>query len=286
MLLVTIAGCALWDGGGGFVSSALGRLAIDDQSSRIERANKLPAAPVPPNGIHLDVTFVERPAGDPLLGSALWSEIGQVGAVGSENKESLSRYGFRVGHASSKPPRALERLLGMKSEFSDELDAVNRKSLMTRRMILPEGSDREVQTSEFYPDCTLELPLPAGVSTRNYENARCVLRVTPRKLQENWIRVDFLPEIHYGENKWRAVMIDNAWQGRTSQEVERLYPLQFSVDLNLGEMAVITGDRADPASVGQHFFFVQSGKDWGAQRILVVRFSELARGTSVYSQQE
>jgi hypothetical protein len=79
-------------------------------------------------------------------------------------------------------------------------------------------------------------------------------------------------------------MVDNGWQGRTSQEIEPLYPLQFSVELNLGEMAVVTGDGADPESIGQHFFFVRGADDWNYQRILVVRFGKIARATPVYAE--
>ena len=282
VLIVATGGCALFDTG--LFTAMWQDFSINDHGSTVVPGEKLPVPPTPPNAITLEVMIVERAVGDPLLETRLWDEVEQVGAVAPEVQGVLTEHGFRVGHCSSKPPRALEKLLGLKSEFADEWEKVQSENLLTRRIVLPAGANREIQTSEFYADLSADVPLPAGVRGRAYHNARCVLRIVPRKLQDNWIRVEFLPEIHYGEQLWRPMMIDNSWQARTSQEIEPLYPIKFSVDLNVGEIAVIGGIASQPDdSIGKHFFQVRSDDKWRTQRLLVIRFSDMSRAKSTYA---
>src|SRR5262245_59515094 len=67
---------------------------------------------VPPRQfIELDVYFVDRLIGDPLIGEGLWSSLFAVTAVSPEVREQLTQDGFRFAMSPSRPPRTLQTLM-------------------------------------------------------------------------------------------------------------------------------------------------------------------------------
>lgn len=245
-------------------------------TSTNDAAADSPLRPIPTsrNALELEIVFAERPVGDPLLGSALWDEIDEL-TIQPELRRSLRRHGFLTGVCGAAPPRALQSLLGLVWDVPDE-----DKRLVGRRIVLPSGGQTDIPTSYYRAEREIAVPVAgsAEMQLRAFPNGRCVLTVRAEHLQEGFARVEFLPEIHFGELINRPTATATDWQYQARQKVERLYDQRFSVDLNIGEMAVVTTDAADPQSLGHHFFVV-SGDDGGErkiQRVLVVRLAGMA----------
>lgn len=268
VLLLSAVGCALFQ-----------------DSSRLEakKAAGLPPIPTSRDAIQLEIVFVERPVDDPLLGSLLWRQIDQVSALSPEKRSILRGNGFQIGHVSSNPPRPLQTLLGLTTEISDsETDEARR--MVGRRIVLQSGAATEVQTSDLYPACSISIASDEGVETQEFEYVRCVFRVFVERMQDGWAKLEFLPEIHHDAARLRATATDSNWQLRSRQEIEKLYGHRFSMELNVGEMAVLTAEQGAALGSLGRCFFVGAEPSADKQRLLVIRLADMKKVDPVYAE--
>ncbi|HUG90875.1 MAG TPA: hypothetical protein VML55_08585 [Planctomycetaceae bacterium] len=244
------------------------------QASEPTTRSLLGEVPVSRDAIELEILFVERPLGDPLLGGALWDEVDEV-TIPLPQRRSLRAHGFLTGVTGKAPPRALETLLGRSWDVPDD-----KKRIAGHRIAVPSGGEYEVPTNYYSPERTINVPLPeGGTGDRSYENCRGVMRLRAYRLQDGFARLEFVPEIHHGPivNRYSATPAE--WRYSAGQKVERLYGQRFSVDLNIGEFALVSTNLSDPDSVGHHFFVVSDddGDDRTIHRLLIVRLSGMAK---------
>lgn len=272
-LSVAACGCSVFDGVGHLFGKRSGRSS--------SRASGLPPIPTSRDAVQLEVMFVERPAGDSLLGESLWNEVDQVGTLTPETQKALRKNGFQIGLTGSAPPQALEQLLGLKSEFSTG-NGEQSKKLVGRRIVLASGAETEIQTGDVFPRCSVDVEGPNGTETKEFKNVRFVFRLKVEREQDGWARLEFLPEIHHGGNQFRRVATKFGWEHRTSQDIYPLYSQRFSLVLNMAEMAIVSADNdAKPQSVGRHFCFSQNSN---TQRLLIVRLASMTRSDPVYAE--
>jgi hypothetical protein len=275
------AGCALLDAGSLLVSA-------DTPATPAAGHALLQKIPAARDAVVLEVVFIERPAGDPLLGPTLWREVDEIASIDLSVRRSLERNGLRVGRVGANPPRALQTLLGMAGEIGTGLGgAGDEKRLVARRVTLPSGGQTEVTASDARLVRSVTV-LGAGgqPETESYENARCVFRIHARKLQEGWARVEFLPEIHHDQVANRLTLTAAGAQWRPSQKVDRLYDERFAMDLNIGEMVLVTcggPDGGPEGGLGENFFR-STNEDHDLQRMLVVRLVDLNRTEPVFAE--
>ena len=245
----------------------------EDAVSQAEsRRPSLPPIRAGQNAIQLEVLFVERPADDPLLGPLLWREIDQIGAIPAETRELLHQNGFRVGHVGSSLPPTVQTLLGIvgKEDVGDNADA---KPLIGSRKCLPPGMDTEVQTGEERESCRVRIVQGEQAQSHEYQFARSLFRMKSARLQDGWVRIDFQPEIHHGENRVRHTPTDEGWAYRSRQNVDARHAHQFSLTMNVGEMAIITAAPDQPDSMGD-LFFCRDDHGIKKQRVLIVRVAD------------
>tara|TARA_R110002095_G_scaffold34_2_gene122 strand:- start:8995 stop:9879 length:885 start_codon:yes stop_codon:yes gene_type:complete len=275
ILVVKLTGCALMEEG-----AVLGLRKYADKRT----VNKLPAIPVSQDAMQVEIVFIERPVSDPLLGSILWNEIDEVGAIELMDQENLNQNGFRVGHVSSVPPMALQTLLGLKSDLGGVGKQDESLLLSGRRLMLRSGVPTDIITSGFYDKCSLKLfneDDDGQLEMKEYEQAQCVMRVKAHKVQDGWARLEFIPEMHYGAQQLRRTPTNIGWQFENRQNTTPLYKQKFEVTLNVGEMTVITAtDNVTPDSAGHLFFRGEESKS-GIQKILVVRLSNMSKMDAV-----
>ena len=244
----------------------------EDAVSKVEsRRPMLPPIRAAQNAIQLEVLFVERPADDPLLGPMLWREIDQIAAIPAETRELLQQNGFRVGHVGSSLPPTVQTLLGLVG--AGESDNANSKPLVGNRKILPPGIDTEVQTSEERESCQLKIVQGDQVKLHEYQSARSLFRLKSARLQDGWVRIDFQPEIHYGDNRVRHTPTEEGWAYRSRQNVDARHAHQFSLTMNVGEMAIITAAPDQPETMGD-LFFCRDDHGIKRQRVLIVRVAD------------
>ncbi len=247
---------------------------LDDRTE--EPPLELPRMVAPRDSVQLDVLFIDRPQNDALLTDTLWREIDQIAGRPAAERRQLKRHGWRVGHASSQPPRALEELLKLSSEqeFHDPS-----QRLIGRRIALATGTDFPIDVTETLTELRIRVSDTADV--RSYSDAKCVLRTRLERQQDGWVKLHFLPELHHGKAWLRPVATSQDWTRRRQQNIEPLYDQQFSLSLNLGEMAVITAESSGAETTGSAFF--RSLDETGRlQRMIVVRVADMRRLTPVY----
>jgi hypothetical protein len=268
-----LGGCSLFSAGAGFFGD--GSEHVSGKAPAGNSANLLPPIPIPPDAIQIEVIRVERPVGDPLLGPRLWDEMAPASSLSAEERDLLRRHGFRVGTVCAAPPRALQSLLELGADGKQSFIDHEQKRFSARFAILA-GTRGEIFSSAVYPECTLKVPTLDGEKTESFKQARFILSVTAKRLQEGWARLDVLPEIHHGEMTLRRDATPGGFQARTGQEIVPLYGQRFSVALAKGEMAVLTADAPESDNLGRRFF-VGSDQEGRVQRLLLVRLLDMEK---------
>jgi hypothetical protein len=104
----------------------------------------------------------------------------------------------------------------------------------------------------------------------------CTFKAAAEKLQEGWVKVAFIPEILYGEDRVRPVATDQGWESRGGQKIETYYDQEFTLELNTGEFVVMGMADEKPGSLGELFFrgWDPTGK---FQRVMIVRLAGMQR---------
>lgn len=228
------------------------------------------------DAVQLEIVFAERPLDDPLMGESLWNDLDQVGAVESSMRSKLESHGIRVGHCGATPPHALQTLLGLKAQIVEFGPGSDTKLLTGQRVGLPSGDDYEIQASPIYEKCSVRLDPEDDTRTRDFETARCVLRLNAERLQDGWVQLYVQPEIHHGAHRLRRVVTNGGFALRQTQQVVPVYALRFPMELSVHEMAVI-GFEPSPANTLGHHFFVGNDDEAQLQRLIVVRIAGLTR---------
>lgn len=241
----------------------------------------LPNIQVPPDSMQLEVLFVERPVGDRLMGDSLWTEVDTNLNMEPEEQRDLARNGFLVGVAGSHPPVALQQLLEMRAkpkagEVTVAPDA--EQGLQGNRFYLQSGAETQIQLGdEPYEDFWFNLFATHGdrdPSLKTYHGARCVYRVSVRREQRGWARLEFVPEIHHGMDQLRPAAGADQWELKSQPNIEKLYAQRFTVILNTGDMVLVTGRTDLTGTAGQRFFTGPEGQD-GIQRMMIVRLAQM-----------
>jgi hypothetical protein len=236
------------------------------------------------DALQIDVVFVERPLGDPLLGKTLWNDVDQVAGFDSTELDGLKQLGILIGNSGQNPCPALERML---RETADPLEAEavrNCMPLKKQTFCLRNAETCSIETNAL-AKCTVELPLYTGSKEKTYENFKSVLRLTALRVQDGWARLEFAPEIHHGVDRLRPMVANGGWQSREGQETDVL-PQRFSLKLHVGEIAVMTTAPEKPRSFGHNAFVREDATVGPLQRLLVVRLSNMSRVDPVYSTSE
>jgi len=247
-----------------------------------------PENPLPPlrparDAMQIEIVFVERPVGDPLLGNRLWSDIDKLAVAGDE-LDSLKRLGLRVGNAGMTPCPALEQMLELTGDPVEKSESKTRPPVQT--IFLSPSGESPIETNS-RTKCTVDVPTLAGVKEKTYENFKSELRMTAHRLQDGWARLEFVPEIHFGVQRVRPIpsAAGSEWEPKDTQEVDSLMTQKFSVKLQVGEMVLITTDAAGkPHSFGHQAFVKEDPQRDPIQRVLVVRLANMSRIDPVYSQ--
>jgi hypothetical protein len=269
---VVASGCALFDR----TASVLYRSAAKPFSDR----NVLPPIQTSREAMQFEIVFAERPAGDRLLGSTLWQEIDQVGCISADDRKSLAEFGLRVGNAGSSLSPALERLLRMTAKQVND-DGGDNRGLRGRKIYLLSGAEDLIPTGPIR-NATISVPTPGGTTTKEYPDATAVFRIKAHRVQDGWVRLEFQPEIHHGASIMRTVPSKDGFATTFSRNIDPFSNCRFSVDLHVGEVAVISADGSDPQSLGNCCFVADDGQGNKTQRVLAVRLTNMAKADAVY----
>jgi len=93
-------------------------------------------------------------------------------------------------------------------------------------------------------------------------------------LQDGWVKLHFLPEIHHASQSLRRIATEEGWQFQNGQKELPIYDQKFSLMLNKGEVAVISAAEHRPGSLG-HAMFIGDGQDDQIQKVIVLRLVDI-----------
>lgn len=264
---VGAAGCQFWKSDGDSEQLTWRQVFGSDGPKIVD------AARAPVETIVLSVAHAEQPLSDISMVDLLYREVDQIGALDAETRRSLEDNGIRVGVTGPNPPRSLQSMLDVSTRARSQQND-GRQLPTGQRVPIVAGQPTTILAGDAYESCEVRIPRGSTPETRVFENVRCMFRVEAEKLQDGWVRLDFLPEIHHGSQALRRVPVDDQWSIRNTQKVEPLYSQKFSLTLSEGEMAVITATHPSPGTLG-HTFFIGDGLDDHLQQILVIRVDDI-----------
>jgi len=244
----------------------------------VVKKNPLPAIVESRETVELEVYFVDRRIGDPLIGESLWSSLSSITAVTSENRAHLAEDGFRFGMASSRPPRALQSLL----RLSDEQDPTRR--VVPHRYTVPSGQETLLVISKVPDGTPLVRKSDDGVKTTELNQAQCLLRVNTQCMDDSWTRLTITPEIRHGASTLRPVATDQNWQYHEGQQVLPFYQHRLSAELNSGEVVVLGLNPTQPDGLAACFF--RSDVSSGIERLILIRVGEIRKVNPVRSENQ
>ncbi|MFN9718798.1 MAG: hypothetical protein ACK58L_08905, partial [Planctomycetota bacterium] len=217
-----------------------------------------------------------RPLNDAKIRRLVWEELDESGIMAPDLRLQLNKNGFRVGVAANSSPWALQSLAqdAMAARRKDDLQ--NAPTMM--QMGVGGASFSLIQGGKSFVEVqtdldSLKLPLnqiPELASLRDRSNLKCTFEVTVAELNDEWVMLNLIPQIHSGTLSQRLSYEGNSEQLPIRQNMLPLYEHQFNVKLLSGEVAVLGLHDAGKWNLGRLFFQPESGSS-GAEKILMLR---------------
>ena len=259
---MSVCGCAIWPKPSSVTEEVVAEQPVPE---RIHR-----------DTITLDIALVDRSITDPLLGKTLWDDVDEIGAIDPLAREILNKNGFRIGVAGSSMPPTLQTLLDTEEKHGGDRPA------NIPPVTLFAGGDTLISARTNIEHCSIREAHRETAQQREFTNATCMLRVKVRKLQEGWAKLEFTPEIHYGQMSLRHQAKASGWEFKNSQRILPLYNQKFDITLNEGEIAVIsaTDDQLRADSVGNRYFVDDAHE---LRRLIVIRLGGMGEVEGVSS---
>ncbi|HUG18335.1 MAG TPA: hypothetical protein VMM56_05120, partial [Planctomycetaceae bacterium] len=131
-----------------------------------------------------------------------------------------------------------------------------------------------LSTGVDYERIEIKIPRGSRQETVTYESASCRFRIEVAKVQDGWVNLRFVPEIHHGAQALRTVPTEQGWSYNERKNVDPIYSQQFTLMLHKGEIALMTATNDTPGSLG-YAYFIGDGNDDRMQRVVVIRLEEV-----------
>ena len=246
-----------------------------------EEGESLLAPPcMPSDSCTLDVFFVRCEFGDPQSNEELWQAVDEQ-HFSPELRQRLQANGFRVGVVGGQVPVALSELLelGNKPPPTGGANQVSIADLqeeprVTRsHLSIRSGLRKEIVASSIYDQLTAIVCESGQLGGQTYAKAQAVLAVKTFPLGDGRVRLELVPELHYGEPRKRWVGSQGMWRLEPGRPRRVFDQMALSATLSPGSMLVLTSLPRLPGSLGHHFFTTEENGRL-RQKLLVVRLSQ------------
>jgi hypothetical protein len=232
-----------------------------------------------PDSVALEIFFIRVPLGDAEVNGKLWNEIDEQ-PLAPDLRERLARNGFRAGLLGGQVPDELAKLLeladkpvptgqveGVKVE---QMDAEPR--VVRRRLQLRTGQRSEILASSVYPQLPVLVYAAGQLSGQTYDDAQGVFAAKSFPQPDGRVRLELVPELHYGQPRQRWVGGQGMGRLDTSRAKQIYDDMTLTADLSPGAMLVLTSLPNRSGSLGHHFF-TQSDPRL-EQKLLLVRLAQ------------
>ena len=233
-----------------------------------------------PDSVVLDVFFIRIPFDDPEANGPLWAEIDEQHFPAGLRRR-LVRNGFRAGLVGGQIPVGLSQLLELgdkpvpsgASNQTNLGDFSSEPRVLRRHLQLRAGRRSEIVTSGVHDELPVLIADPDGLRGQTYSKAQGVLAVKAFSERDGRVRLDLVPELHYGESQQRYVGTQGALRLEAGRPRRAFDPMAVSATLAPGHMLVLSSLPSRPGSLGHHFFTQESGGQL-EQKLLVIRLAQ------------
>lgn len=236
----------------------------------------LTPASMAPESSALEVFFVRCPMGDRRANDMLWEQVDEQ-CLPAEVRIQLTRNGFRAGLIGGQIPDGLSKLLDLaKSPTEGSADRLQGAELqeepqvIRRHLQVRPGVRQEIITSEVYDELPVLVSDAGQLAGQTYQQAQGMLALKTANVLDGRVRLELLPEIHYGQQRQRWVAGQGMYRLEAGRERRVFDSLAVSTSLARGQMFVMTCLANRPGSIGYHFFCDKRGGRCD-QKLLVVR---------------
>ncbi len=235
-----------------------------------QTAVKSPLKPLvaPRQAITLEVYFIDRRIGDPLIGETLWDSLHSVSSIDPETRRRLRDDGFRVAMSAARPPRALQVLMAL----SDENDPT-RRAVVQHYMIPSEQETWIVCRQVENGTSVTRRPLEGGARTFEVNQGQAIFKVKASRVEDGWANLVIIPEIQHGQSSLKPTATSTEWTLRDRRQAITLFEDRLSAELNVGEILVVGMTDDGAGKLASHFF--HSDKSNGLQRLMMIRIADM-----------
>jgi hypothetical protein len=143
-----------------------------------------------------------------------------------------------------------------------------------RRVLQLRAAKRgEILVSGLYESLPLLENTNGHLRGKPYPNGQGLLSVKSYPQPDGRVRLDLLPELHYGEPKINYVGDHGIIRLETGRSKKVFEQLALSATLSAGEMLLVTSLPQRPGSAG-HYFFTEQTNGALEQKLLIIRLAQ------------
>ena len=235
----------------------------------------------PPDSVALEIFFIRVPFGQPGANQTLWQQVDEQ-QLPTDLRRRLAENGFRAGLISSQPPEVLSKLMELKDKPAPSPDKVSRLKIaemdqeprVVRRFLqLRSGKRSEIVASDVYDELPVLTREPGGVCGRTYPKAQGLLALQALPEADGRVRLDLVPEVHYGETRQRYVGDGAALLLEAGRARKVFDELTITAVLPPGHMLLISSLDTRPGSLAHQFFTCKSNGRL-EQKLLLIRLAQ------------
>lgn len=236
-------------------------------------------AQMSPDSVVLDMFFVRFPFGDPGVNEKLWEEIDEQ-QFAPDLRERLARNGFRVGLITGQMPVQLSKLMELSGKSAaigeaqeTKISDLGAEPRVTRRHLqVRAGQPSIIEASNIYPELPVFVYKSGQLSGRTFSQAQGIFEARTFPQPDGRVRLELVPELHYGQAKPRWVGNQGVLKLETNRPKEIYDDMIVAADLPAGAMLILSSLPNRPGSLGDQFF--TSGDGLREQKLLIVRLSQ------------
>ena len=139
----------------------------------------------------------------------------------------------------------------------EQLDAEPR--VVRRHLQLRAGQRSEILASAVYPQLPVLVYAAGQLSGQTYDDAQGVFAVKSFPQPDGRVRLELVPELHYGQPRQRWVGSQGMLRLETGRAKQVYDDMTLTADLSPGAMLVLSSLPNRPGSLGHHFFTQSDG---------------------------
>lgn len=220
------------------------------------------------DAIALEVYFLDRRRGDPIIGDTLWESLHSVSSMDAATRKRLTGDGFRIGMSAARPPRPLQVLMNL----SDENDPTRRSEVRSYMVFSDHQTLVACRQIEDGTNIT-RIPLEGATQSFVVRDGLAVFNIQVSRVEDGWAKLVVIPEIQHGKNMLKPTATEANWTLTDRKNTVSLFENRFSAELNIGEIIVLgmTEDAED--RIASHFFL--SDKHNGLERLMMIRIADI-----------